>query len=69
VAAERCRIALGAFHRYVIVNAEDAKLAWSGSKWVPHEWGIPTSAVAVSNFTTFEDAHANAKEHGLEVVE
>lgn len=67
--AGRCRIAHGGFRRYVIVHAERTDLAWSGSQWVPHEWGSGSGGVQVSNFESFDDARANAEAHGMEVVE
>jgi hypothetical protein len=63
-----CYVAKGAFGRFVIVNALDRRLAWSGSRWVPHDRGIPQTAVQVSNFESREEAMTNALEAKLHVA-
>lgn len=63
-----CRLALNAFHRWIIVNAEQENLAWSGSRWVPvDKHGFPAGDVQVSNFDSAEHAAATAKSQGLVV--
>jgi hypothetical protein len=60
------RIVLGCFDRWIIVNADDPRLAWSGNSWVPHVEGI--SAVAqVSNFKALVDAVMEADRAGFEI--
>ena len=50
------RIELGLFGRFIIVNARDSGLAWSGSCWVEHENGVPTGRSQVSSYATEEEA-------------
>jgi hypothetical protein len=50
------------FGRWVIVNARDRGLAWSGSCWVEHEDGLPTGRAQVSNFQTEDEARAAARD-------
>jgi hypothetical protein len=64
----KCYVAKGAFGRWVIVNVLDRRLAWSGSRWVPHDRGIPQTAVQVSNFESREEAMTNALEAKLHVA-
>jgi hypothetical protein len=53
----------GALGRWIIVNASSPNLAWSGSRWVLHQDGIPTGEAQVCNFATPEEAQAYAAEH------
>jgi hypothetical protein len=56
------RLVQGKFGQWIIVNARDPGLAWSGSCWVEHEGGIPTGGRQVSNFATEQDARIVAQE-------
>lgn len=49
-------IVLGAFGRWVIVDATDPDFAWSGAQWVTHFNGIPATDVQVCNFATRDEA-------------
>ena len=53
------------FGRFVLVHATRPELAWSGSKWVPHNncIGFP---IQVSNFATEDEARKVAAEQGLQ---
>lgn len=62
MAEPRYRIELGRIGRFVIVNARDGSLAWSGSCWVEHEEGVPAGRAQVSNFATEEEARQAAEE-------
>ena len=51
------RLAKNAFGRWILVNADDPALAWSGSRFVPvDENGFPAGNAQVSNFDSEEDA-------------
>jgi hypothetical protein len=50
--------------RWIVRNADDLKVAWSGSRWVPLY-----GDVAVSNLDTKEQAMAYARGFGFEVTE
>jgi hypothetical protein len=63
-----CYVAKGAFGRFVIVNALDRRLAWSGSRWVVHDKGIPRGAAQVSNFESREAALEGALKAKLDVA-
>lgn len=54
--------------RWVIANGNHQDLAWSGSRWVPHRNGWPTSDLQICNFETREDAQTYVEEH-LNVIE
>jgi len=60
--APRYRIELGKLGQFIIVNARDRSLAWSGSCWVEHDGGFPTGRVHVANFASEEDARQAAEE-------
>lgn len=60
--AEPYQIELSALGRFIIVNARDRGLAWSGSCWVEHENGLPTGRAQVSNFQTEDEARAAARD-------
>src|ERR1700724_2658175 len=60
------RLAQNAFGHWIVVNAVQPSLAWSGSRWVPVDKnGFPAGVVQVSNFATQESAAADARSHGL----
>lgn len=63
----RCVIILGRFRRWIIVKADEPGLAWTGSRWVTHDRGIPTDNVQVCNFDTESQAETFAVGAGLEV--
>lgn len=46
----------GAFGRYVIVQADDHSLAWTGSGFDRHQEGIPTGQSQVCNFESTQEA-------------
>jgi len=60
-----CYMRQGALGRWIIVNARDKSLAWSGSRWVKHQNGIPKGAVQVSNFEMKLAAYRDAERAGL----
>lgn len=53
-------------NRWIIVNAADEDLAWSGRQWVEHAAGTPCGGYHVSNFDTPEDAAEAVREAGLD---
>lgn len=58
-----------AFDRWIIVDAANENLAWSGSRFVPiTKDGFPASDVQVSNLDTREAAAEYAASFGLEIV-
>ncbi len=60
------RLAKNAFGRWILVNADDPALAWSGSRFVPvDENGFPAGNAQVSNFDSEEDARDTASLQGL----
>lgn len=50
------------YGRWIIVNARDSDLAWSGSCWVEHEDGISRGRAHVSTFDSQELAQGHAEE-------
>jgi hypothetical protein len=46
----------GMMGRWVIAHGNHPGLAWSGSRWVRHDQGVPTGDAQVCNFTTREEA-------------
>jgi hypothetical protein len=56
------KIELSVFGRWIIVNARDPELAWSGSCWMEHEHGRPIGRAQISNFTTEEEARKHAED-------
>ena len=56
------KIEQGIMGRWIIVNARDPELAWSGSCWREHDQGIGRRG-HISNF----DSQAEAEEHAREV--
>lgn len=52
------------FNRWVLLNANDLSLGWSGSRWVPL-----FGPVQVSNFGTSGEAKMYAEQFGFEVVD
>jgi len=55
------RIEQSRLGRWIIVNAQLPRRAWSGSRWVEHVGGIGVT-VQVSNFETEEEADRYARE-------
>lgn len=49
------------FGRWIIVHPEHDHLAWSGSRWMPHDRGVGTIA-QISNFATRQAAEATARQ-------
>lgn len=47
---------------WIIVNARDADLAWSGSCWVEHEDGYSRGRAHVCNFNSHQEAQIYAEE-------
>jgi hypothetical protein len=56
------RIARGLFDRWVIYHPKNEELAWSGLKWVPAHYGVPSGDFQICNFATREEAEEYAKE-------
>jgi hypothetical protein len=46
----------GVFGRWIIIHENSPGLAWSGSRWVTHDHGVPTGEAQVCNFATREEA-------------
>jgi hypothetical protein len=65
---ERCYLAPGRFGRWVIVKAEDYRQAWSGSRWVLHDRGVPAAGVQVSNFASKDEAFNAAYDAGMDIA-
>ena len=66
--SRECKIAQGVFGRWIIVNAKDETLAWSGRQWVRHMYGAPAGGIEVSSLPTREEAREYAEVSGLIVV-
>lgn len=60
----KCKLVRCVFNRWLVVNAENENLAWSGSRWVPI-----FGTVQVSNFDTRSAAAGYATSFGFEVVD
>jgi len=60
-----CYLTENAMGRWIIVNARNPELAWSGTQWVPHRQGIPTRNVHISNFEMKLAAFRDADRAGL----
>lgn len=60
-----CIFRKGALGRWIVVNARDETLAWSGSRWVAHGQGVLAGGVRVSNFESVGDACWYAQGAGL----
>jgi hypothetical protein len=53
----RVRLCQNAFDRWIVIDATNELLAWSGSRFVPiTDEGFPASDVQVSNLETREEA-------------
>lgn len=59
----KCYLKRGLFDRWFIVHPTDDNLAWSGSRWVAHDNGLPTGGVQICNFTTEDEAYEYAKRY------
>lgn len=67
---DRVRLRQNVFDRWIIIDATNESMAWSGSRFVPITVeGFPASVVQVSNLDTREDAVEYAVSSGFEVVE
>lgn len=64
-----CKLVKGAFGRWVLVNPHYPDMAWSGSRWVPHDRGLPMANVQICNFSDDNEAKKYASENGLEIAE
>jgi hypothetical protein len=65
----RVELRQNVFDRWIIVDATNENLAWSGSRFVPiTDEGFPASDVQVSKLDTREDAAEYAANFGFEVV-
>ncbi len=65
----RVELRQNAFDRWIIVDAANENLAWSGSRFMPiTDEGFPASDVQVSKLDTREDAAEYAASFGFEVV-
>jgi hypothetical protein len=57
------------FGRWIIILADEAGLAWSGSRWVPvTSDGLPAGAVQVSNLNTQDEAYEYARSFNFVIV-
>lgn len=65
---ERCQLRLAPSGRWILVNAENPQLAWSGSHWVPHIYGVALDAGQICTFGTLDGLSAYVREHGLDLV-
>ena len=66
----RVRLRQNAFDRWILVDAMNEAMAWSGSRFVPiTDEGFPQSDVQVSNLDTREDAAEYAASFGFDVVD
>ncbi len=54
--------------RWILVNAGNQGLAWSGSRWVPHVLGVFASRVQVSNFKDRDAAIRYAMDADLKIA-
>lgn len=71
MACDHGRLTQSAFHRWIIVNARDENLAWSGEHgWIPHYGGFPGSLTdqPIPNFDSEAVAIAYAKHVGIPLV-
>lgn len=60
------RIRKNEFGHYILQDAEDPMRGWSGSRWVAIDrYGLPSSAVQVSNFDTEQEARDYAHRFGF----
>lgn len=57
-----CRVKMSLMDRWIIVNAIDENLAWSGSRWVSIGGNV-----AVCNFGSIVEAVAYTEMNGLEI--
>ena len=57
------------FERWIIVNADEQNLAWSGSRWVEHHRGLPAESIQISNFESVEEALAAARQAHIPIVD
>jgi hypothetical protein len=65
----RVRLRQNAFDRWIIVDAANENMAWSGSRFVPiADEGFPASDVQVSNLDTRDSAAEYAVSFAFEVV-
>jgi hypothetical protein len=66
----RVRLRQNAFDRWIVVDAANEAMAWSGSRFVPITVeGFPASDVQVSNLDTREDAAEYARSFGFNVID
>jgi hypothetical protein len=67
-ALRECRLKQNAFDRWILIQADDAALAWSGSRWVlVDEDGLPAGDAQISNLETREEAIAYAAQMGIAI--
>ncbi len=65
-----CRLVINAFYRWILVKANNASLAWSGSRWVPvDEAGLPAGDTQIANLESRESALTYAGSFGITVRE
>jgi hypothetical protein len=66
----RVRLRQNAFDRWIVMDATNELMAWSGSRFVPiTDEGFPASDVQVSNLDTWEEAATYARMFGFEVID
>lgn len=64
----RVTIKQNLFERFIIVQAHNPYLAWSGAHWVPvTPTGCPAGPTQVSNLETYKEALQYAEQFGFKV--
>lgn len=64
----KIKIKQNLFERFILVQANNPFLAWSGSSWVTvTPLGYPAGPTQVSNLETYKDAILYAEQFGFEV--
>lgn len=63
-----CHLGQNGFDRWILLNANNHSLAWSGSRWAPvDEGGFPAGDAQISNLDTQEEAAEYAEKCGLSI--
>lgn len=52
--------------RWIIVNALNTLLAWTGHRWAGHRQGFPSTEFKISNFDSANEARQAAVAQGLD---
>lgn len=64
----KVKILEGASGRWIIVNAGQEELAWTGMRWAAHEQGIAKDTAQIANFDNYGEAELHALARGLSPV-